>query len=131
MIHGITSGTFTFQDSTPVDLWSDLDGYPVSARNYAHTIFSYEEDGYANENIHDELDYYFERTGWHVDPNDNSVAVANDTTGAWPFVVRLKVKVFVKYHDGIKGWREKPYDLTDVAELMEPAVSPKVYIDCD
>lgn len=131
MIYGMLNGEYSFFESGVHELWSDHDCLPVSARNYAHSLFSYEETEHTEQLILDELNDFFGTYGWYVDPDDNSTAIAITLVPVWPYMVRRKVTVVTKYHAGVNGWREKPYDLTSVAELMEPMVSPKVYIDCD
>jgi len=132
-VFGFASGEFQYCDSSVFTHWADGDDYPVSARNYAYNVFSYDEDlEETSLNIQDELDDWFGKGEWQLASYDSSVVEGLDTTSAWPFIVRRRIVLVLKYHDGINGWVEKPYNLRmAVDELMEPAVTPKVYIDCD
>lgn len=132
MLYGIALADYQYMDSSVYEQWSDRDDFPVSARNYAHTVFSYDPDlEETPENVIDELDDHFGgRSNWHVDGN---MAVAVDTISAWPFIVRRKVVLFVKYHDGVRGWQEKSYPVPDpeFAEVAAGYQPRKVYQDCD
>lgn len=130
-VFGFASGEYQYMDSSVFVHWSDRDDYPVSARNYAHEVFSYSEDlDETPENIKDELDDWLGEGRWSQ--VEVGIFEAVDTISAWPFIVRRRVEVVVKYHNGLNGWQEKPYDYTAaMLELMEPAVKPRVWIDCD
>ena len=132
-VFGFASGEFQYADSSVFTHWADRDDYPVSARNYAHEVFAYSDDlEETPENIQDELDDWFGKGEWQLATDDGSVIEAFDTTSAWPFIVRRRIVLVLKYHDGVNGWSEKPYNLRmAIDELMEPAVTPKVWIDCD
>jgi hypothetical protein len=119
-------------NSSVFEHWSDQDDYPVSARKYAHEVFAYSEDlEETPENIMDELDDYFGgRSNWRFADYKCTVAESIDTVSAWPFVVRRRVVMVLKFHDGVNGWQEKGYDLnTEFESLMEPAVDVKVFIE--
>jgi len=128
-VFGFASGEYSYADSGWFVEWADRDGYPASARNYAHEVFSYDEDlDETTYNILDELDDYFGIGKWHFsDDASRSVAVANEDTEAFPFTVRQRVVLVLKYHDGVNGWTEKPYRLLRTEPLMAPAVEPKVF----
>lgn len=132
-VFGFASGKFAYQDSSVFTHWADRDDYPVSARNYAYEVFAYDEDiEETPENIQDELDDWFGRGEWRFADDSCSIIEALDTTSAWPFVVRRRVVLVLKFRDGVNGWQEEPYNLRmAMEELMEPAVTPKVWIDCD
>lgn len=131
MIHGFASGEYSFMDSSELDLWSDRDDTPVSARNYAYSPFRFDDDEYATDNIIDELDDIFSRTGWHVHPEYSHIAVADDTVSVWPYVIRRRVVLIEKYY-GDGGWSERPYNVPmNTAEMMESHIPVKVWVDCD
>lgn len=142
-VFGFTAGEFQFMDSSVIGHWSDNDDYPVSARNYADEVFAYSDDlEETPANILDDLNDYFGEGQWHIEKGDDlpdggyayNYAVADDTTSAWPFIVRRRVVLVLKYYNDIQGWTEKPYpvpDPTDYAELQAGYSPRKVYIDCD
>lgn len=141
MIYGFAAGEFQFMDSSVFGYWSDRDDTPVSARNYAHEVFSQDDTEYSVENILDHLDDYFGVGEWHIEKGNDylsgsyaeNYAVANDTVTMWPFIVRRRIVLIEKYY-GSGGWTERPYPVpvqTDWEELTEPIVTPDVHIDCN
>lgn len=133
MIHGFASGEFAFMDSSEFDLWSDRDDTPVSNRNYAYSPFRFDSDEYVADNIIDELDGHFDRTGWHVHPTMPWIAEADDTVSVWPYIVRRRIVLMEKYYDHNNGWSERSYNVPVVGteEMMESHIRVKVWIDCD
>lgn len=108
MIYAFAAGEYQYQDSSTFAMWSDRDDAPVSARNYAYELLSVDETEYTAELIIETLDDHFGPMGWHIDPIRPCVAVADDTTSAWPFVVRREVQ-FVRKFYGQHGWTEEHY----------------------
>jgi hypothetical protein len=133
MVFAFAAGEFSYMDSGVFPQWSDRDDYPVSARNYADEVFRYDPDvEETSENIIDELNDYFGEGQWHIHADKPNVAVADDTTSAWPFVVRRQVILVKKYHNGVNGWVEKPFPIPVKYEnMMETHIEVKVWIDCD
>jgi len=131
MIYAFTSGKFSFMDSDEYMMWADRDDTPVSARNYAHDLFVY--DGNEDEErdwIIEDLNDFFGPSGWHVSGEHQNVAEADDTTSAWPFVVRRQVVLIEKFY-GPEGWQEKPFAVPFSGELMAPLMEPTVFQDCN
>lgn len=126
-VFGFASGEYQYMDSSAFVHWSDRDDFPVSARNYAHEIFRYDEDlEETADNITDELNDWFGEGAWaQVSPG---VFEAIETTTSWPFIVRRRIEVVVKFHSFLNGWQELPYDHTKHAGPMVPI---GVYQDCD
>ena len=130
MIHGFAMGDYSFADSSEFENWSDRDDMPVSARNYAYDVFTFEHTEFLEENILDELNWYFrDDNGYTVEGN---VAVAVDTVSAWPFMVRRKVVLIKKFH-GSDGWEEKPFMVPSPVEhaSLELLNDVLAITDCD